>query len=191
MTRRKDLTDFGAPRDFGAHVFKVYIPDRPGQPVRIAEYFGFRGGYQGIPIEEDRVHLRYPTWKLIAPTAEEAFNARLKEANLGTTRWHTGENLVDRILGRELCVLAWAAEEADPDQVAVICRTWAAFRPEERWWLFLRTVAASGRPEDRGKGWRRALFYALTDGALAIPELRRPRPPEPDLSDLPLFASAP
>jgi hypothetical protein len=182
------LADFGAPRDFGAHVFKVYIPERATEPVRITEYFGFRGGHQGIPTEEDRVHLDRATWQAIAPTAEEVFNARLKAKRLRQARWRTGENLVDRMLGRELCVLAWAAEDATDEQISTICRTWAAFQPEERWWLFLRTVAATGRPEDRGRGWRLALFYALTDEAMTVPERRRPRPPEPDFSDLPLFA---
>ena len=48
-----------------------------------------------------------------------------------------------RLLGKELCVLAWAAEAAtDKETLAVIAQKWSSLRPEERWWLFSMTVAA-------------------------------------------------
>jgi len=94
---------------------------------------------------------------------------------------------VDRLLGRELCVLAWAAETATEEQVPIICNKWAALRPEERWWLFAMTVAEAGLPEDTQRGWRRALFLALSDGEKRPPGRRRRRPAEPDLFRLPLF----
>lgn len=40
---------------------------------------------------------------------------------------------MERLLGKELCVLAWAAETANAEQLPVICSKWAALRPEERW----------------------------------------------------------
>jgi hypothetical protein len=104
-----------------------------------------------------------------------------------TGRWHTGTNLVDRLLGKELCVLAWAAETANPEQISVICSKWAALRPEERWWLFSMTVAEAGLPEDAQRGWRRALFSALSDGEKPPMHRRRPRPIEQDMFKLPLF----
>ena len=61
-------------------------------------------------------------------------------------------------------MLAWAAETANDEQLPVICSKWAALRPEERWWLFSMTVAEAGLPEDTQRGWRRALFFALSDG---------------------------
>jgi hypothetical protein len=60
--------------------------------------------------------------------------------------------------------------------------------PEERWWLFAMTVAEAGLPEDTQRGWRRALFHALSDGEKPATGRRRPRPVEADLFDLPLFA---
>lgn len=80
-----------------------------------------------------------------------------------------------------LCVLAWAAETADADQVRVICSKWAALRPEERWWLFAMTVAEAGLPDDTQRGWRRALFYALSDGEKPPSKRKRPRPQEHDI----------
>ncbi len=95
--------------------------------------------------------------------------------------------LVDRLLGKELCILAWAAETATDDQIPVICSKWAALRPEERWWLFAMTVAEAGLADDTQRGWRHALFSALSDGEKATPVRKRPRPIELDLFSLPLF----
>jgi hypothetical protein len=84
-------------------------------------------------------------------------------------------------------VLAWAAETAHEDQIPIICNKWAALRPEERWWLFAMTVAEAGQPEDNQRGWRRALFLALSDGEKPPPQRKRRRPVERDLFELPLY----
>jgi hypothetical protein len=125
-------------------------------------------------------------WSAIADIARREFNSRLKAAKILTGRWHTGVNLVDRLLGKELCVLAWAAETANADQLPIICSKWAALRPEERWWLFTMTVAESGLPEDTQRGWRRALFLALSDGERTPTRKKRPRPAEPESNPIQL-----
>jgi hypothetical protein len=94
---------------------------------------------------------------------------------------------VERLLGKELCVLAWAAETANDEQIPVICSKWAALRPEERWWLFSMTVAEAGLPEDTQRGWRRALFHALSDGEKPPAHRKRRRPVDTDLVNLSLF----
>ena len=70
------------------------------------------GSQATVAREEERVVLERPAWSAIADIARREFNDRLKAAKLLTGRWHTGSNLVDRLLGKELCVLAWAAESA-------------------------------------------------------------------------------
>ena len=69
----------------------------------------------------------------------------------------------------------------------MICSKWAALRPEERWWLFAMTVAESGLPEDTQRGWRRALFHALSDGEKSPAHRKRLRPADADLINLSLF----
>ncbi|HBP88392.1 MAG TPA: DUF3780 domain-containing protein [Nitrospirales bacterium] len=179
--------DFGAPDKFGAHLFRVEIQAARNEKVVIVEDFGYRGLEGGIPREEERVILFRNVWAGIADSARREFNDRLKTAKVLTGRWHTGTNLVDRLLGKELCVLAWAAETANEEQIPIICNKWAALRPEERWWLFAMTVAEAGRPEDNQRGWRRALFLALSDGEKPPPQRKRRRPVETDLFDLPLY----
>lgn len=187
MTDRILTVDFGAPANFGAHLFRVEIPPARNEPVVIVEDYGYRGQEGGVPREEERVELKRPVWSAIAGIARGEFNDRLKAAKVLTGRWHTGKNLVDRLLGKELCVLAWAAETASEEQIPVICSKWAALRPEERWWLFAMTVAEAGLPDDTHRGWRRALFFALSDGEKPVPGRKRRRPLEPDMFDLPLF----
>jgi hypothetical protein len=114
----------------------VKIPAARDHDVVIIEDYGYQGQTSGVPRDEQRVVLPRPIWSAIADTARREFNNRLKAAKVLIGRWHTGENLVDRLLGKELCVLAWAAETAEPVQIQIICSKWAALRPEERWWLF-------------------------------------------------------
>lgn len=187
MSDQPATIDFGAPQKFGAHLFRIEIPASRSSSVVIVEDYGYRGQEGGIPRDEERVVLKRPVWSAIAETARREFNDRLKAAKIPTGRWHTGTNRVDRLLGKELCVLAWAAETATDEQLPVICSKWVALRPEERWWLFSMTVAEAGLPEDTQRGWRRALFLALSDGEKTAARKRRPRPKELDLFNLPLL----
>ena len=187
MSDRPPTVDFGAPDTFGAHVIRVEIAAARNEPIIIVEDYGYRGEEGGIPRDEDRAILRRPTWSAISDIARREFNGRLKAAKMPTGRWHTGTNLVDRLLGKELCVLAWAAETANPEQLPVVCSKWAALRPEERWWLFAMTVAEAVLPADSQRGWRRALFHALSDGEKPTARRKRRRPVESDLFYLPLF----
>ena len=189
MTPPVKFVDFGAPDQFGAHLFRVEIPASKSDSVVLVEDYGYRGLEGGIPRDEQRAILPRVVWSSIADTARREFNDRLKVAKVTTGRWHSGTNLVDRLLGKELCVLAWAAETANDDQLPVICSKWAALRPEERWWLFAVTVAEAGLPEDTQRGWRRALFHALSDGEAQPAGRKRRRPTESDLFSLPLFQS--
>lgn len=187
MSNAPQTVDFGAPTAFGAHLFRVEIPAGRTESVIIIEDYGYRGQEGGFPRDEERVALQRHVWLAIADTSRREFNDRLKAAKVTTGRWHSGTNLVDRLLGKELCILAWAAETANDDQLPVICSKWAALRPEERWWLFAMTVAEAGLPDDTQRGWRRALFHALSDGEKQAPSKKRRRPIEPDLFHLPLF----
>ena len=190
MSEKLHFVDFGAPDKFGAHLFRIEIPAVRTEGVRIVEDYGYRGQEGGIPKDEDRAILTRPVWAGIADIARREFNDRLKTAKVTTGRWHSGTNLVDRLLGKELCVLAWAAETANDDQLPVICSKWAALRPEERWWLFTMTVAEAGLPEDTQRGWRRALFFALSDGEKPAEGRKRRRPVESDLFSLALFKAS-
>ncbi len=186
MTETKVATvDFGAPEAFGSHVFRVEVPAGRGDPVLIIEDFGFKGGSGGIPYDECRAIVPRAAWSAISDHARRDFNERLKAAKSSTGRWKAGKTLLDRLLGKELCVLAWAAEHGTADQWPVICSKWAALRPEERWWLFSVTAAEAGLADDRMRGWRRAIFLALSDGERVTTDTKiRRRPVEEEQPSL-------
>jgi hypothetical protein len=181
--------DFGAAEEFGAHQFRVEIPNIRNGDVLIIEEYGFHSGQRGLPEEETRSVLSRGIWSEISEAARQDFNERLRTRKLPTARWKVGNNLLDRFLGKELTVLAWAAERATPEQCSVICTKWTALRPEERWWLFSVTAAEGGLSGDRERGWRKALFYALSDGEARVRPGRLRRAIMKDAPELPIFGS--
>ncbi len=175
MTTQFKTVDFGAVDEYGAHVFIVDIPVSRNADIVITEDFGIIGGEDGVPHKEVRALLSRQVWSGISDAARKHFNERLKAKKLPVSRWKTGENRVDRLLGKELCVLAWAAEKASPEKYPVICSKWNGFRPEERWWLFSATAAEAGLAEDTDRGWRKALTLAFSDGVADEPAAKRRR----------------
>jgi Protein of unknown function (DUF3780) len=153
---------FGVPATTDPHHFIVDIPKTSAGVVRIVESLGLQAQEQEAGIIE-RCILERVRWTAIRSEVQRAFNARLKEHNLRVSAWKVGDNQVDRLLGKELCVLAWAVEGMNPDNVPIAVRNWLALRPEERWWLFGMTAMSTGGVNDGNKGWRLALRHALGD----------------------------
>lgn len=152
----------------------MIIPKANGGKVQISEHLGLQAHSDEFAVI-DRVVLERPRWTAIRSEVQRAFNARLKEHELKTSTWRVGENRVDRLLGKEICVLAWAVEGMAMDKIPVAVRNWLALRPEERWWLFGMAAMSTGRigDGDGDKGWRLALRHALGD--VAQNELLKPR----------------
>lgn len=155
---------FGVPATSDPHHFKVVIPKANSGRVQISEYLGLQAASDEFSVI-DRVALERTRWTAIRSEVQRAFNARLKAHNLKTSAWKVGDNPVDRLLGKELCVLAWAVENMTMENIPVAVRNWLALRPEERWWLFGMTAMSTGGLNDGNKGWRLALRHALGDVA--------------------------
>ncbi len=153
---------FGVPATSDPHHFRVIIPKGSAGKVSIHEHLGLQAAL-GSYVVIDRVLLDRSRWTAIRAEVQRSFNARLVAHGLKPSAWKVGENPVDRLLGKELCVLAWAVERMHPDRIPMAIRNWVALRPEERWWLFGMTAMATGSVLDAGKGWRAALEHALGD----------------------------
>ena len=160
MNERKTL-GFGVPNDIDPHHFVVEVPSDKAKPVVITEHFGLAGGGDADSVE--RCRLPQVAWNAIKKETERVLNERLKEKKLTGSRWKAGRNQVERLLGRELCVLAWAVEAAPKDTIPNAIRGWGAFKPEERWWLFAMAASLTGTSQDADIGWRKALRVALTE----------------------------
>ena len=155
---------FGVPKNtLAPHHFIVEVPRSTrgkGSEVLIMEDLGMDAG-NGNKTVLDRVFIPRQHWTEISGPVKRAFNERLKAHNLRPGAWKTGQNAVDRLLGKELCVLAWAVEDLDSSRVGIALRNWLELRPEERWWLFGMVSETVQGLYDKECGWRIALRYAL------------------------------
>jgi hypothetical protein len=160
----KATLGFGVPASNDPHHFKIIIPRATNGKIQISEYLGLQATSDDFAVI-DRVLLERSRWVAVRDAVQRHFNARLKANKLKTSAWKIGENMVDRLLGKELCVLAWAIEAMQMENIALAVRNWLALQPEERWWLFGITASNTGNLQDSHKGWRLALKHALGDVA--------------------------
>lgn len=105
-------------------------------------------------------------WDAVSGELRTDFNRRLRQEDKPTGRWGAEETAIQRLFGKELLVLLWAIEAPDitAEEIAVAIRNWHGLKPEERWWLYTMTAAATGLAHQAGMGWRGALRLALCFG---------------------------
>ena len=136
---------------------------------------------------EEKKHLNNPAlrvvmdrnrWLFLAPSFWDEANRRLRANGLPISKFQKNPGKVIPVhpsLGKELCILCWAVEEASPDDIPNAIRNWEALAPEERWWLYTMTVASTGQAMQKGQGWRKALRAALADNPFVKGEGLSPR----------------
>lgn len=176
MATRRKSEGFGLVPSESGHHFLVTIPGPKNDFVYISEHFTWDPDGEDRPLslapdheaEKLRVILTRDKWEAIAGPAQEEFNRRLKKNGLKAGRWKTGQVPLSPLLGKELVLLAWAIEDADPALIPNAIKNWLGLSPEERWWLFTMTNAATGHAiNGRNKGWRKAIRYALTENPVS------------------------
>jgi hypothetical protein len=173
---QKNVIDrsYGFDPEESTHHFLVYIPRGGSANIEISEHFTWnpeKGSSErtyGTRLDgQIRVILQRPKWDAIADEVRAQFNQRIKKSGGKIGSWKVGDNLLRRELGKELVLLAWAIEDADPALIPAAIANWSGLVPEERWWLYTQTAAATGHGiADKGKGWRLAVRYALTENPI-------------------------
>ncbi|MEW6540807.1 MAG: DUF3780 domain-containing protein [Bacillota bacterium] len=172
MANGRKAEGFGFVPSEAVHHFLVTIPASKKDYVYISEQFTWDESEErrklslalGNGDDKMRVILPRSKWDALAEPVQEEFNRRLKKNGLKTGRWKAGQIPVSRLLGKELVLLAWAVEDADPALIPVAVKNWLGLTPEERWWLFTMTNAATGHAvTGRNRGWRKAVRFALTE----------------------------
>ena len=176
MSNKKtpSILGFGFSSEQTDHCFLVTLPASRAKDanIQISEHFHWQSE-QDTSVEisfndRDRqlkVMLKRMIWEQIEEEVKAEFNRRLRAMGIKTGRWlKKGQVPVDRTLGKELTLLAWAIEDADPALIPTAIRNWLGLAPEERWWLYTMTNAATGHAtRDRNRGWRKAVRFALTE----------------------------
>lgn len=158
-SQRVSTIGFGVPTESYPHHFQVNIPKKTGN-VEISEHLGIENSSEQVT-EIQRGWIKRTSWTIIKREVQSSFNDRLRKKKLKPSSWTNGDNLVDRLLGKELCVLAWAIERLSKDNVRLALKNWLGLRPEDRWWLFGMAARSTEVDLKRGYGWRIALGYAL------------------------------
>jgi hypothetical protein len=173
-TLKDSILGFGFSADHTDHCFIVTIPASRSKDaeIMISEHFNWEPE-SDAPVDvsfnnEDRMlkaSLKRMVWEQIEEEVKAEFNRRLRGMGVKTGRWiKKGQVPVDRTLGKELALLAWAIEDADPALIPTAIRNWLGLAPEERWWLYTMTNAATGHAlKGRNLGWRKAVRFALTE----------------------------
>lgn len=177
---------FGFDPSESRHHFLVNIPRGATRKIQISEHFTWSeaSGSSSITLGtladgQIRVILPRPKWDVIADDIRAEFNQRLKQMGKKAGLWCAGHNLVRRELGKEMVLLAWAIEDADPSLIPIAIANWKGLYPEERWWLYTQTAAATGHGvNNRGRGWRKAVRFALTENPVTTSAPDKPVVPE-------------
>ena len=162
------------------HHFLVTVPVSNKEPVTVSEHFEWRKvadtevTYQeeNVSLNRDdsslRVILSHDKWGRIADVLRTEFNQRLKKQGQKPGQWKGRTVPLNRLLGKELLLLCWAIEDADPATIPTAITNWLGLAAEERWWLFTMTNAATGHAlQGRNKGWRKAVRFALTENPVS------------------------
>lgn len=125
-----------------------------------------------------RVLIDRGRWLALAPAFWDEANRRLRANGLPPAKFQKNPSKpvpVHPSLGKELCILCWAVEEASSDDIPNALRNWETLAPEERWWLYTMTVATTGQAMQKGIGWRKALRAAIADNPFVKGEGLSPR----------------
>jgi hypothetical protein len=161
---RRTIHDFGFDPQQGPHHFEV-VDDGQGW-VTVYEWFTWEAQAAeetAMPRPQPKATLDRYRWARIAPAAAADFNARLRRMGLRPAEWKR-ETLLAPHFGKELTLLMWAVEDADPTLIPNIIANWSGLAPEERWWLYTTVNATAGHPEHgRDRGWRKAIKIALAE----------------------------
>ncbi len=171
MAKRKtrDTLGFGFDPAQSPHHFAVILERGTGS-VAIEERFVWGDDHddeEAAPGASRKAILDPYRWSRVAPTAAEVFNTRLRAAGLSTATWEAESTLAPH-LGKELTLLFWAVEDADPTLLPMMLANWAGLAPEERWWLYTTINATSGHPDHgRDRGWRKAIKIAFAENPIA------------------------
>jgi len=151
------------------HAFLVRLSKGKAGKAQVFEVFGRApdpGEREWAPETILRCELPRATWDAVSGEVRAEFNRRLKSEDKPVGRWGADDSAVQRLLGKELLVLLWAIEQdnVSEEEPAVAIRNWLGLKPEERWWLYTMTAAATGFAHQAGMGWRNALRNALCFG---------------------------
>ena len=177
MSKKAEVLGFGFIPEQNEHHFLVTLPHSLAKEavITISEHFEWSGNLDKESEYHDGIHsqikvnLKRYQWESIADEVRAEFNRRLRTLGIKSGKWKKrGTIAIDRSLGKELVLLGWAIEDAEQTLTYNAIRNWLGLAPEERWWLYIMTNAATGHAtKGKGVGWRKAVRFALTENPVS------------------------
>ena len=123
----EDFMDFGAPKDENSYYFCLDIP-KGRQPVTLYELryeqLCYDGGFEAS--------IKRTQWAKIRNQVQDDFNTRLDRKRLNKSKWRTGVNRLDKILGKELMYLFWLINANSADKLQNVLDYWLEALPTDR-----------------------------------------------------------
>ncbi len=150
--------DFGRVDEKGDAFEFVIEPPDAGACVLVAVVQTERG-----PRRTEVARILSSTWGAVNSAAVRELSSEMgeDEREKRPPSLRVGLNRLSPLVGRELGVLMIALmEEGAADRVDALLHAWRELAREERWWLYAKAAAPG---QQRGTGWRRALFHALSE----------------------------
>lgn len=160
MTDSQDIPAFGIVDHDGEHGI-LSIETCSGASCRLTLVSRTERGY---PRHELAV-VPLATWRQLATAVQKELVRGMDPEETGPKApvFRSGDQALSPLVTRELSVLLWSLmEDGEGTHVDALLAGWRQLAREERWWLYAR---ASNPTQRQGRGWRRALYYALTDPA--------------------------
>lgn len=154
----RQIHDFGRVDEKGDAFEFVIEPPDTGACVFVAVVQTERG-----PRRTEIARVPAAIWGSVAAAAVKELTSEMgdDEREKKPPSLRAGLNRLSPLVGRELGVLLIALmEEGASDRIDALLHAWRELAREERWWLYAKAAAPG---QQRGTGWRRALFHALSE----------------------------
>lgn len=154
----RQIHDFGRVDEKGDAFEFVIEPPDAGACVFVAVVQTERG-----PRRTEIAHVPAQIWGSVSAAAVKELTSEMgvDEREKRPPSLRVGLNRLSPLVGRELGVLLIALmEEGATERTDALLHAWRELAREERWWLYAKAAAPG---QQRGTGWRRALFHALSE----------------------------
>ena len=154
----RQIHDFGRVDEKGDAFEFVIEPPDAGACVFVAVVQTERG-----PRRTEIAQVPAQIWGSVSAAAVKELTSEMgvDEREKRPPSLRVGLNRLSPLVGRELGVLLIALmEEGATDRTDALLHAWRELAREERWWLYSKAAAPG---QQRGSGWRRALFHALSE----------------------------
>lgn len=153
------LHDFGIVAEHGDS-FEFHIDGAAGETCRLVSVVQTERGPRRTALAE----ISGTTWRKISARVVRELAQAMNESEIESKKapsLKSGANRLSPLVGRELALLLWALQEDGAlVQLEAMLHGWRELAREERWWLYAKAAAPG---QQLGRGWRRALFHALSE----------------------------